>query len=156
MKSYKVRIIQGLPPDNQVPGPVSYGKGHSTRKRPGKGHSTLQLPGQDHSTLVTRPAHCQTRDTSRSARVTRLWVTQSARVSARVTQPASCWDRITRPWVTRPVRCQAKDKSHRARVIRLWVTQPTRISARVTQPTSCRDRATQLLVTRPAHCYARS
>jgi len=73
MKSYKDRITHGPPPGNQVPGPVSNDKGHSTsalagkgqepqskghstlghstRSRLSKGHSTDQLLGQDHSTL---------------------------------------------------------------------------------------------------------
>ena len=88
---------------------------------------------------VTRPARCQAKYKSHGARVTQLGVTRPARVSARVTQPTSCWDRITRPWVTRPARCWARSEICRARVTRLWVSQPTRVSARITRSTSCQS-----------------
>ena len=70
MQSYQDRTTHGPPHDNQVPGPVSNDKGHSTNALPdkgqgkshstrghstrthlSKGHSTHQLLGQDHSTL---------------------------------------------------------------------------------------------------------
>ena len=92
-----------------MPGPASCSTGHSTR-----GHSTSALTRATEHRItrpwVTRSARCQTRDTSHRARVTRLWITQPARVSARVTEPTRCWNRVTRS-----ARCQSTDQ---------WIERP--------------------------------
>ena len=120
MKPLKDRIPLEHPPDNQVPGPVSndrghstnalpdvvqqpQGKGHSTRgystrTRLSKGHSTHQLLRQGHSTLGHSSSALPgpKRDLQSKSHSTH---------TARITRSTSCCDRITRP-----ARCQSTDQ----------------------------------------------
>ena len=114
MKSYKDRITHGPPPDNQVPGPVSNDKSHSTSAlsdTTGQGpvdFGSINPHVSPQGSLnpwirITRPL--PGKGQVPQARVTRLWVTQPTCVPARVTQPTNCRDRVTRLWVTQSARC---------------------------------------------------
>jgi hypothetical protein len=177
MKSPRDQIPLGPPPDNQVPGPVSNGRGHSTNALPdmvhqpqskghstrghsthtrlSKGHSTHQLLGQDHSTLghLTSPLLGNGQEPPSTGQSTRGHSTRMRHSRGHSTH--QLLGQVHSPWVTRPARCQAKSEICRARVTRLRVTQLTPVSARITRSTSCCDRVTRPWVIRPARCQSR-